>query len=232
MVIASDQRSQRITDTPIARIIFFGVRLPFDHDRRFQVFQSLSGRPKRFHSDIGNKWYTWLGQSVLNQPPSIQRKTPSCANRVFAITITIAITTSINAIRCTKFSGAPVCFGEKKKEGGLCTCAVRFRHKCHFYIGYRGMTKKVGNPLTIYGGLRARNHTKKSEKSLPGPLAPRPPESLEKVSKSAKLVGRFGPEKKYLAPPPPPKIPSIRCRHPPGPSTPSPGTPPPSWDFH
>ena len=56
-----------------------------------------------------------------------------------------------------------------------------------------------------------------------GGPGPRPKKSQERVSgvqkKSEFLGGHFGPEKKYLAPPPPPNS-QIRCRHPPGPSAP------------
>ena len=45
-----------------------------------------------------------------------------------------------------------------------------------------------------------------------------------------KLGGHFGPEKKYLAPPPPNS--QIRCRHLPAPRPLPFWRPPPSWDFH
>ena len=40
--------------------LFLDVRSPFDRDHRFRAVPSLSDRPKRFHSDIDNTWYTWL----------------------------------------------------------------------------------------------------------------------------------------------------------------------------
>ena len=52
--IASDQQPQVITDPSIARIpakrgVFFGVRSPFDRDRRFRVFRSLTDGPVELH---------------------------------------------------------------------------------------------------------------------------------------------------------------------------------------
>ena len=57
--IASDQRSQPITDTSpeiLQKELVSGVRLPSDRDRWFWVFRLLSDRPKMFHSGIGNNW--------------------------------------------------------------------------------------------------------------------------------------------------------------------------------
>ena len=53
-----DQRSHPITDTLIARILskelFFGVGSPFDRDRRFRIFRSLTigNRPLDLHLNV------------------------------------------------------------------------------------------------------------------------------------------------------------------------------------
>ena len=78
LAISHRNRSQTLRSQEILqKELFLGVRLSFDCGRRFRAFRSLSDRPKRFHSGIGNCWHSWLCQSVLNQLRS-SKDTRSC----------------------------------------------------------------------------------------------------------------------------------------------------------
>ena len=110
--IAIDQRLQPIADTSIARnpaqkAVFWR---PLARDGRFRVFQSLSNRPKRSHSDIDNNWCTWLCQSVLNHPPLDKRHPIARSERLQSWSYDRDRNRNFDrAIRCTKAWKAEVC---------------------------------------------------------------------------------------------------------------------------
>ena len=98
--ITSDQRSQPITHTSIARdpAETAVLKCPIAILLRWQIsgFRSLTNRYERFQSHIDNNWYTWwLGCVNLCSTNPPWQRTPDRAMGDFAITIAITIASLI-----------------------------------------------------------------------------------------------------------------------------------------